>query len=41
MKTESDGLESQGILSQVTIPTPLISSLVVTKKKSEKIRLIF
>ena len=39
VKTELDELERQGILRQVTIPTPRISSLVVTKKKSGKIRL--
>ena len=39
MKTELDELERQGILRQVTIPTPWISSLVVIKKNSEKIRL--
>ena len=39
VKTELDELERQGILRQVTIPTPWISSLVVTKKKSGKIRL--
>ena len=39
LKTELDLLKCQRIIRQVTIPTPWISSLVITKKKSGKIRL--